>query len=88
MQLAETQVAQREACCPQRTEQLQAVVGQGLQPGPRSGSHREDIALPQEWPAVRSQLGSRDGGPGLPEGGPMAVLTPVTLQLLQAAGQG
>jgi hypothetical protein len=72
---------------PQGSQQLMAVVLQGLQPGARRRSDAEHPTAQLQRAAMGRQLGAGEGGPGLPEGGLVTLLLPVLAQFLEAAGQ-
>ncbi len=86
--LAHAQIADLKACAPQRPHQLVAVVLERLQPRPRSCPHREQPGMEVQRPAVGSQLGAGDAGPGLPERRQGSFLLPVRFECLQALAQG
>jgi hypothetical protein len=68
-------------------QQLMAGVEQSLQPGTRSCPNGEHTSLQREGTAMGRQLGASQSGPGLPEGGQMALPLPVQLEGVQTSPQ-
>jgi hypothetical protein len=68
------------------TEQLVAVVAEGLQPLGMAGAHAEHPCLQRERLAMGRQQLTGDARPGLPKGGEVAVAFPLPLQGREAIG--
>lgn len=77
--LAEAQITDRKPGSPQGSEQLVAVVSQGLQPLGVLGAHGEHAAMEAERAAVGGKLVSGNPRPGLPEGRQAARPPPLML---------
>lgn len=87
MVLLHPHIANGVAGTPQGSQQLMAVVLQGLQPGARGGAHGEQAALKLQGPAMGGQQRASDAGPLPPQRSQVPVAAPVLLERLQAAGQ-
>ena len=72
-------------CSSEGSQQLMAGVKQSLQPGTRCRSHGEHPPLQREGTAMGGQLGPGQPGPGLPQGGQMALPLPVLLEGVQTS---